>query len=133
MKSYCILSIYITFLLLFTGCASILKGSEQPVNINSNVDEAEVLINGQMVGRTPFSGTIQRKSKTVLIVQKTGYMSRSIVLDTGIEPVFWVNILIGGVFGSTTDFATGSMWKVSPNTYNVDLKPVSSSGSSMGK
>ena len=115
-------------LFLTSGCASILKGSEQPVNINSNVDGAEVLVNGQLVGRTPFSGSIKRTSEVRLTVQKDGYQSRTITLDTGIEPVFWVNIFIGGVFGSTTDLATGSMWKVSPNTYNVDLK-----SASMGK
>ena len=112
----------VSLLFLTSGCASILKGSEQPVNINSNVDGAEVLVNGQLVGRTPFTGTIKRTSDIRLTVQKDGYKSRTITLDTGIEPVFWVNIFIGGVFGSTTDFATGSMWKVSPNTYNVDLK-----------
>ena len=120
--------LYISLLFLTSGCASILKGSEQPVNINSNVDGAEVLVNGQLVGRTPFSGSIKRTSEVRLTVQKDGYQSRTITLDTGIEPVFWVNIFIGGVFGSTTDLATGSMWKVSPNTYNVDLK-----SASMGK
>jgi len=122
----------LSLLLTLTGCASILKGSEQPVNINSNVEGAEVHVNGRMVGRTPFTGTIKRTNDIRLTVSKTGYTPRTISLDIGVEPVFWVNIFIGGVFGSTTDFATGSMWKVSPNTYNVDLKPVKS-GSSMGK
>ena len=120
----------ISLLFLTGGCASILKGSEQPVNINSNVDGAEVLVNGQLVGRTPFSGSIKRTSDVRLTVQKDGYRSQTITLDTGVEPVFWVNVFVGGVFGSTTDFATGSMWKVSPNTYNVDLK---SATPSMGK
>ena len=117
-------------LILTGGCASILKGSQQPLNISSNVDGAEVRINGQMVGQTPFTGTIKRQSDVQLTLSKEGYKSRSLTLDTGIETVFWVNLFIGGVLGSTTDFATGSMWKVSPNTYNVDLKPVDSS---MGK
>ena len=123
-------SVLFCCLLFSTGCASILKGSKQSVNVNSNVDEAEVHVNGRLVGQTPFSGTIERASTVQLTVKKHGYKSRTITLDTGIEPVFWVNIFIGGVFGSTTDLATGSMWKVSPNTYNVDLKPIDSS---MGK
>ena len=75
-----------------------------------------------MVGRTPFTGTIERSSKLTLRVSKEGYQSRSIVLDSSIEPVFWDNFFVGGLVGSTTDLATGSMWKISPNTYNVDLR-----------
>ncbi len=115
-------SLLFSSLLLTTGCASILKGSDQPININSNVDSAEVYVNEQLVGRTPFTGTIERRSRVNLRVSKEGYQSRSLILDTSIEPVFWVNVFVGGVWGSTTDWATGSMWKVSPNTYNVDLK-----------
>ena len=75
-----------------------------------------------MVGRTPFTGTIERSSTVNLRVSKEGYQSRSLVLNSNIEPVFWINFFVGGLLGSTTDLATGSMWKISPNTYNVDLR-----------
>ena len=104
------------------GCATILKGSNQPLNVNSNVKGASVYVNNQKVGTTPFTGTIERKKEQHLKVSKPGYETRTLMLDSSIESVFWVNILTGGVFGSTTDFASGSMWKISPNTYNVDLR-----------
>ena len=105
------------------GCATILKGSDQPINVNSNVKGASVYVNNQKVGNTPFTGTIKRQKEQTLKVSKPGYETRTLMLDSSIEGVFWVNILTGGVFGSTTDWASGSMWKISPNTYNVDLKP----------
>ena len=107
--------------LLLCNCATILKGSNQPLNVNSNVDGANVFVNSQKVGTTPFTGSIERQKSIRLKVSKAGYKSRTLVLDSDIEGVFWVNIFSGGGWGSTTDFATGSMWKVSPNIYNLDL------------
>lgn len=113
-------------LMLFqVGCATILKGDMQPISVNSNVDDAEVYINGSKVGETPFIGQVKRtKTLSTLEVKKDGYKTKKIMLDTSVEPVFWVNLLSGGVFGSTTDYATESMWKYAPSTINLDLEPV---------
>ena len=35
---------------------------------------------------------------------------RQTVMKKEIEGAFWVNILSGGVWGSTTDYATDKMW-----------------------
>lgn len=35
---------------------------------------------------------------------------RQAVMKKEIEGAFWVNILSGGVWGSTTDYATDKMW-----------------------
>ena len=107
---------------MLTGCATMLSGSSQNINVDSNVRGANVYINGVNVGKTPFSGQIERKSSMELKVSKKGYRSRTLLLNTEIEGTFWVNIFSMGVFGSTTDAASGSMWKISPNTYNVDLE-----------
>ncbi len=83
---------------------------------------AEVYLDGKKVGITPLSITVpRRKDQSTILVQKEGYKDRQVVLDTTVEPVFFVNILSGGVFGSTTDFASESMFKYAPSTINVDL------------
>lgn len=113
-------------LMLFqVGCATILKGDMQPISVNSNVDDAEVYINGTKVGETPFIGQVKRtKTLSTLEVKKDGYKTKKIMLDTSVEPVFWVNIIMGGPLGSTTDYASESMWKYAPSTINLDLEPV---------
>jgi len=108
---------------IMVGCASITKGQVQDVTIDSNVQGAEILINGARVGTTPYSGILARNSKTKLTLQKEGYRSKTIVLDTSIEPVFWGNILLGGGIGSTTDAVNGSMYKYTPGNIVVDLEP----------
>ena len=109
--------------LLATGCSTILNGKTQSITVDSNVKGAEVLINQVVVGQTPFTGQAPRGAEPQITVRKAGYESKTIVAETGFEPVFWGNILIGGVFGSTTDNSTGAMYKYAPATFNVELKP----------
>jgi PEGA domain len=109
-------------LLAVTGCSTIINGKTQMVSVNSNVRDADITVNGMTVGRTPYAGQIIRGDKTIVTVSKDGYHSKTITLSTEFEPVFWGNIIFGGVLGSTTDNATGSMYKYAPNTLQIDLE-----------
>lgn len=116
---------------LQTGCATIIKGDQQPLSVNSNVEGAELFLDGAKIGETPYIGTVERKKEmAILEVKKDGYSSKRVVLDSTIEPVFWVNIISGGVFGSTTDYVSESMFKFAPATLNVDLEKESASAES---
>jgi len=108
---------------LSTGCASIVTGGKQPITVNSNVPGAVVAVNGQQIGTTPYVGEIKRDSATRVTVSKMGYYPQTIVLATTLEPWFWGNILLGGVFGSSTDAGTGAMNKYAPDSYVVALVP----------
>mgnify|MGYP003432182605 CR=1 FL=1 len=112
----------IVYLSLFlSGCASIVNGTSQLVSINSNVKGADVIVNGMTVGTTPYNGPIKRAQSTTVTLQKDGYESKTITLNTEIESIFWGNIIIGGFLGSTTDLATGAMYKYAPATLQIDL------------
>jgi len=108
----------------FISCASIIKGTNELVSIDSNVKGADVVVNGKTIGQTPYNGKIKRASESTITIKKEGYQSKTIVADTTIEPIFWGNILVGGVLGSSTDFGTGAMYKYSPATFIVDLTPL---------
>ena len=56
-------------------------------------------------------------------VTAEGYQPYQIALNRKISSLFWVNILSGGAFGSTTDYATGAMYEYEPSTYMVSLQP----------
>ncbi len=108
-------------LFLFTvSCSTIINGTTQLVSINCNVSDADIYLDGVLIGKTPFSGSIPR-SKKMLVVQKEGYTPFYLALSTSIEPVFFGNIITGGTLGSTTDFATGAAYSYSPSSFQVDL------------
>jgi PEGA domain len=108
---------------LGTGCATIVSGKTQTVTIDSNVKDAEIVVEGTVLGTTPYNGPIKRGKDTTILLRKAGYEKKTFTLNTEVEPVFWGNIICGGFFGSTTDYATGSMYKYAPATINVDLTP----------
>ena len=111
------------FVLVTSGCASIIDGSTQVVSFNSNPDTARVVVNGAELGTTPLSTQIKRKSDTVVLFRKDGYADQTITLQTKLNPWFWGNILIGGFLGSTTDGISGAVRKYAPNSYYVTLHP----------
>ena len=116
-----------TFVLGLTGCATIFGGAGQYITVNSNVEGAEVSLYGRVLGQTPLHVRIPRRQRCMLTVSKAGYRKQNVFMKTGIAPTFWLNILLGGLPGTTTDLATKSIWEYSPNHYFAQLSPAEAS------
>mgnify|MGYP006102809235 CR=1 FL=1 len=106
---------------VITSCATIASGRTQVVTVGSNVDGADIFLDGVSVGTTPFTGEL-RKGGNNLRIEAQGYESQTVSLSRSLEPVFWGNIIIGGTLGSITDFAAGSAYQYQPATYQVELR-----------
>jgi len=102
-------------LLSLSGCATILKGKTQKVNIaTSNGEEIQATVDGKTV-QVPAIVEVKRQKKELIVSTAAQNCTPSTVVNNEIEPVFFVNILSGGVIGSTTDYASESMWKYDEN------------------
>ncbi len=127
--------------LLATGCASILKGSEQKVSFKSEPSDARVVITDirqakeVQVGLTPFTATLKRgagyfkKAKYNVTIEKPGYQTEAIVLEG--TPAGWYlggNLLFGGMGWLIVDPATGAMWTLEPDDVSVTLKKTTALG-----
>lgn len=110
---------------LLTGCATVITGTNQAVTIDSNVQGANVSIEGNQVGVTPFSGKIPRKRESIAVVSKPGYTSQPITLTTSFNPLTIISICCWDL--GTTDCITGACWEYSPNSYYVNLRPAGTS------
>lgn len=102
------------------SCATIISGTSQMVTIDSNVEGADVRIDGNTVGVTPYSGKIRRQKDTTARVEKDGYAPQTVTLTTAFNPVATLSIFWDL---STTDFLSGAAWEYAPSTYYVNLKP----------
>ncbi len=111
---FAFISIYLT------SCATIATGTNQLVTLNCNVDGADIKLDGILVGKTPFTGEIEKNGK-VITVEAEGYKTHQIALSTTMEGMFWGNIIIGGTIGSITDFASGAAYKYAPASFQVEL------------
>jgi hypothetical protein len=113
----------LAFLFLQYGCATILNGSDQTITVDSNVQGAEVLYNGKVIGVTPLSTTVEKHIDSILEIKKEGYQPQTIDMKTSLTAAFWGNILIGGLFGSSTDQSTDSAYEYDPGSFHVTLEP----------
>ncbi len=115
------------------GCATILGGSSQTLTVNANVTGAEVYLNETLLGVTPLTANVKRGQEGVLRVTAEGYEPYQIALNKKVSSLFWVNILSGGTFGSTTDYKTGAMYEYEPSTYMASLQPAGQSPKDLGQ
>jgi hypothetical protein len=109
--------------IVLTGCATIVTSGSQEVTFNSQPDGATVSVNGKVIGKTPITTRLDRKSGQAMVFEKDGYKSQTMRLETTINGWFWGNIVIGGFLGSTTDGVSGAVHQYSPSQYFVTLQP----------
>lgn len=115
--------VLLAFPVLQYGCATILKGSDQEITVNSNVPGAQVLLNGNAIGVTPLTTTVPKGQNSSLVVRKEGYQAQTILMQTQITGAFWGNIILGGLLGSTTDMTTNSAYEYAPGSFQAELVP----------
>lgn len=111
MKKQVLTAVALSSILLASGCATIINDETQRINIQST---SGVKFSGNIDG-TPFQGPgiveVQRANMNRTINVETEGCAEQTVLNKKVDPVFFINIITGGVFGSTTDYASEEMWK----------------------
>jgi len=111
------LSILLLATSILSGCASIIEGQSQNINIttsnNKNVDARIFTKSGIQEIKLPHHMTVQKNSQDITIHVKDGTCNKesTTVVKSRLEPWFWGNLITGGIVGSTTDSVTGAMWK----------------------
>ena len=113
---------------LTTGCATILKGTNQEIPISSDPSGADIFVDGNLVGTTPADVQIKRKRDHLVEIKKTGYQPKSVPVVKNVGGAVWGNILAGGLIGWGVDAATGAQNNLTPKTIYVRLEPVGEGG-----
>lgn len=104
-------AVVLLFAFLASGCATILNDDTQKINISSsNAKEFKGKIDG-----FPFTGpgiiAVKRTKADKVIMIETPACTKQMVLASEVDTKFFINILSGGTFGSSTDYGTEKMWK----------------------
>lgn len=111
--------------IFISGCATIIDGGSQDLHFYSYPEGAKVTLNGRPVGTTPVTVTRDRRRDDLRVeISKDGYRTHHGTLESDLNMVFLVNLVSGGAFGSTTDYATGAMWQYKPGSYRAELAPL---------
>lgn len=108
------------FVVLLTGCASIISGTSQDITFDSNPQGAKVYLNGKIMGTTPFTFSASKNKYHTLRVEKEGFTSINRTVEKSFDGVAVINIFWDL---STTDALTGAIYKYDESNYFFDLQP----------
>lgn len=101
--------------LVLSGCASILNDQTQSVNVTtSNGQEVTGTVNGTAF-KAPGVVQLTRENQNKVFRTDNANCAKETVAEKSVDGKFFINILSGGVFGSTTDYSTEKMWAYAQN------------------
>ena len=116
--------LYLSAVLLLSGCASIISTGDQEIAIRSEPAGAEVWVDGLRRGVTPMMLELDRqRDDRQLSLQKAGYEPYETVLDSAFNGIVLGNILLGGIIGIAVDGMTGAFWRYDIESIDAELKP----------
>jgi uncharacterized protein YceK len=116
--------IYIVLMLTMTicgsGCASILKGSNDTVSIHSIEPGTVIYVDGSARGRDSVNVDLRRGESHVIRVSKPGCHDVTVPTTDSFDATSLLGIFIDfGIVSIPVDLVSGNAWKVSPRSYTA--------------
>ena len=103
-------ALFVFAIIIFAGCATINKGTQERILISSIPSSAKVEINGEYKGETPVSVELKTDYEQEIVLTKEGYKSQKILLKPSVNKTWiWLDI-ISFVVPVAVDAYTGD-WK----------------------
>ncbi len=134
-QSLSLQAILVGVALALSGCASIISGRTATVQIDSKPSNAQVVIHDKhgkqvLTTTTPASVELRRKDKFIwpakytATIDKPGYKTATVPIDSKINPWIIGNVVLGGVVGLAVDNATGAAWQPKVASIEQPLEPM---------
>jgi hypothetical protein len=125
-------SFFIIFLIsiLTVGCATIFKGSDADIRVNSQPSDASIFINEIDRGNTPQTLTLGRDQDHILTFKKDGYEDVRIEVNKKFDGATTIlgNLVSWWVIGVVVDVASGAAYSLEPADVQANLEEMQASG-----
>ena len=108
--------------ILFSGCATLFKGSTEDVNFTSQPQGAKVIVNGQILGNTPVELNLKTNKTYTIEFKKDGYVSNTVILNNSVSGGYVVLDILGGILPVVIDAATGAWYTLDQEHINAILE-----------
>ncbi len=109
------LALTLSLTILQQGCATIFRGTHQPLQITSMPDSAQAQLSDGQVCTTPCSLSVERDWTGSVTYSKDGCEPQMISV---FHNVSGTGIIVGGII----DYADGAVYDLQPNPVNAMLK-----------
>ena len=118
----------VTLALALGGCATVTRGTDDQVQINSDPQGATVQTSLSQQCVTPCTLKVGRKDEFSVTIAKAGYEPQTVFVGTKVASAgaagFAGNVIAGGIVGMGVDAATGATLEHFPNPVTAVLRPL---------
>ena len=105
-----VLGIILASAVLTSGCATILTEDTHKINVTTSTGKASTVTVDGVSQPVPGVVSVKKENKDKVLVADAPECT-DVNLNKEVETTFFVNILSGGVFGSSTDYGSEKMWR----------------------
>jgi hypothetical protein len=114
------------------ACGTIVHGSSQSVNFNTNPQGATLHFSDGQTYTTPSQVKLERKKDYVVTITKDGYQTQTVPINSVLSGWLAGNLLFGGLIGGGVDMISGAAWTLTPENVVMTLSPLASGQSAEG-
>jgi uncharacterized protein YceK len=111
-------------LMALNGCATIMHGTTQDIDVKSDPAGADLLVDGQQQYKSPAVITMKRKNDHTVEVSQEGYKKEAVAIKGVLSWSVAGDFLAGGAIGYGIDAATGAQRRLEPEKVEVRLRPL---------
>lgn len=113
--------------LLQPGCASMLKGNNEQIMVSSEPSGANVSVNGQQEGTTPYVANVPSSRDLQIQLSKPGYEPITVADNTSFRWGYEIWSFVDFVIPMGVDMADGAAWGHDQTMVAAHLNPVAES------
>lgn len=118
MRVFIILFLFASFG-FFSGCATIISGSNKNITITSEPQEAKVYINGGYRGKTPVQLSLKTNKDYSIRISKKGYDEGTAIINRSFNAMAILNLTSPLCWA--IDVVTGALWTFDDDHVTVHL------------
>lgn len=108
------------------GCATVMNGTSQPVEFQSDPTDARVELISGLGCQTPCRYELKRGNDNRASFTREGYQPVSVYIQSRTGAGTFGNVLAGGIIGGVVDGANGASNHLYPDPVYVRMVPVGS-------
>jgi hypothetical protein len=107
------------------GCATVINGTTQNVEITSSPPGATAVVLPQnVVVTTPASISLERNKVCTIVFDSPGYEQKTMYVNKQLSTVTNGNVILGGAVGIATDLANGAAFVLVPDPVHAEMTPI---------
>lgn len=110
-------------LLILAGCATLFASKRKTVSFRTDPPGAQVLINGNPVGTTPYQTELQKKKEYIVTFRLEGHREVTCEIGKKVDAGWVVLDFLGGIIPIVIDAITGDWHNLDKDSCDVTLTP----------